>query len=401
MKQPKHDLCIIGGAGHIGLPLAITFAEKGLNVVIFDIDKKALKTINKGKMPFMEEGAEPILKKVINKKLTTSDSPKTISESKFVISTIGTSFNKHSGSELVLIEKAINKYYPYFKNGQILIMRSTVFPGTSEKIQKYFSKKGKRVFIAFCPERIAEGKAIKELNKLPQIISGFNKEAILKVKELFLLLTDKIIEVKPVEAELAKLCTNAWRYINFATANQFLLLAMKNNVNFENLYKAITQEYPRAKNLPTPGFTAGPCLLKDTCLLNTYDSGSFLLGNPAIQINESLPKKIIEKLKEKINISDKNTGILGMAFKAENDDPRESLSYELKKILEIECKNVFCSDEYIKNKKFVSVEKLIKNSDIIIIGVPHKKYASINKNLFRGKIVIDIWNVINLKEKFL
>ena len=391
MATGKYDVCVIGGAGHVGLPLSIAFANKGKKVIIYDINEKAINEINSGKMPFLEENAEPILRKVIGKKLLTTNSPEAITSSKFVVVIIGTPVDEHLNPRFHDMKVFFEQIMPYLRNGQIVILRSTLFPGVTAKVNSFLKKAYPKLEVVFCPERILEGKAMEELNGLPQIISGFNRKAVAATKKLFSALTSEMIEVPPLEAELAKLFTNSWRYVQFAIANQFFMIAQEYGADFFKIYNAMTKNYPRTKNFPKPGFAAGPCLFKDTMQISAFTNNRFFLGHSAMLVNEGLPDFIIEQLKKKFDLSVKKIGILGMAFKAESDDKRESLSYKLKKIAEVEAKEVYCSDEYIEETGFLSAEELIKRSDIVIIGAPHKRYKTLK---FGKKVLVDVWNHI-------
>ncbi len=390
MKNRKYDICIVGGLGHIGLPLGISFASAGKKVILYDINKESITTVRKGKMPFLETGAEEILKKVLDKNLFVSDEKACISQSHFIIIVIGTPVDKHLNPDFTIFINFFDDIIDSIQNNQHILLRSTVLPGTTEKIKNYFMSKGKNIKISFCPERIAEGKAIEELHTLPQIISAFDEISFEEAKELFLSLSIELICLSPKEAELAKLFTNVWRYIQFATANQFYQIATQQGLDFYRIYSAITQNYPRTQNFPAAGLAAGPCLFKDTMQLASFSNNSFFLGHAAMLINEGLPNFIVERLKVKHNLNEKTVGILGMAFKANSDDKRESLSYKLKKILEVESKKVLCSDVYISEKGFVSTNDLVKQSDIIILAAPHKEYKDLRIN--KRKPVIDIWN---------
>ena len=388
----KYDICVIGGAGHVGLPLAIAFAKEKKNVVIYDINPLALKTIEEGKMPFMEQGAQDILKEVIHKSLFTSDKSEVITDSRYVVVVIGTPVDEHLNPKFTDMKRFFEKLLPYLRNDHIIILRSTVYPGISEKVRRILKKELPDIEICFCPERILEGKAMEELYSLPQIVSGFQEKAISEVSDLFRLLTKDIILVSPIEAELSKLFTNSWRYIQFAIANQFYMIAEEYNVDYYNIYHAMTSNYPRTKGFPRPGFAAGPCLFKDTMQISAYSNNKFFLGHSAMLINEGLPNFIVGKLKNIFpDLQEKSVGILGMAFKAENDDIRESLSFKLRKILEVEAKEVFCSDVYVSHPQFVTEDELINQSDIVIIGAPHNKYKKLD---YKKKFVFDIWNLI-------
>lgn len=386
----KYDVCVIGGAGHVGLPLSVALAGKGKRVVIYDINEQALAGISAGKMPFMETGCEPLLQRTINKTLFTSSDETSVGEAKFVIVIIGTPVDEHLNPIHEQLWKFFNSISSHLRGDQILILRSTVFPGTTSKVRRDLQKKIPGIEVCFACERILEGKAMEELYKLPQIIAGDNPEAVSEVASLFRVLTSEIIITGCIEAELTKLFTNSWRYVQFAIANQFYMISENYGADFYQIYKAMTTNYPRTRNFPKPGFAAGPCLFKDTMQLNAFAGNTFFLGNSAMQINEGLPNFLVSSLKSKYKLSEMKVGVLGMAFKAESDDRRESLSYKLKKILRVEAMEVLCSDEYIVDDRFVSASELVENSDIIIIGAPHKAYATLD---YKGKIVVDIWNL--------
>jgi UDP-N-acetyl-D-mannosaminuronic acid dehydrogenase len=385
-----YDVCIIGGAGHIGLPLGIAFADAGKRVVLYDINEKALGIVAGRKLPFLENNAEEALGRVLGESLFLSTDREVISRSQYVVIVLGTPVDEHLNPEFNLFRKFFDDIISLLEDDQHIILRSTVYPGTTEKIKRYFEACNKRTRISFCPERIAQGYALEELRSLPQIISSFDDESARDAAKLFLSLTNDIMYLSPVEAELAKLFTNVWRYVLFAISNQFYQIASRNEVDFYRIYEAITYKYPRVKGFPTAGFAAGPCLFKDTMQLAAFSDNNFFLGHAAMLINEGLPNFIAQRLKDKYKISDKTVGILGMAFKANNDDSRESLSYKLKKIVEIEAKAVLCSDVYIKEPGFVSERELIERSDIIILGATHKEYAGLEFG--EDKIVVDIWN---------
>ncbi|MBI2596936.1 nucleotide sugar dehydrogenase [Candidatus Daviesbacteria bacterium] len=387
-----YDVVIIGGLGHVGLPLGIAFAEKGLKVCLYDIDKNNGEMVKKGQMPFIEYGAQEILEKVLKaEKLFISFDTKDISKSKYVIVTIGTPVDEHLTPRTRAFLEFFESIREYLTSSQIIIVRSTVYPNTCEQLLRMLSN-GKSWHIAYCPERITQGYAIKELRELPQVIAGLSDHAINSAAALFSLIAPKIIKTSMGEAELVKLFSNAWRYIQFSMANQFYMISHKFGVDYERVRWAMKEGYERAANLPSAGFAAGPCLLKDTMQLAAFDVNNFLLGHAAMMVNEGLPNFIVENLKKRYDLSEKKVGILGMAFKADIDDTRDSLSYKLGKILRFNGAQVYYSDEFAKNPTFISKEKLIENSDVIIVAIPHSNYKGIV--IPESKEVVDLWGIV-------
>jgi len=390
MESKNYDVSIIGGLGHVGLPLGIALAQSGKSVLLIDINQQAIEIVTQGVMPFVEERGEESLRSVLGTKLFVSSKTEAIAEASFVVIVIGTPVDRHLNPQFTAFRDLFDDLLPILRDDQHIILRSTVYPGTTEKVKEYLRAFGKRTKISYCPERIAQGKAMEELRSLPQIIASFDEESFAEAKELFSVLTNDIISLKPIEAELAKLYTNVWRYIQFSISNQFYQIAVQYGLDFYRIYNAVTYKYPRAEGFPKAGFAAGPCLFKDTMQLAAFSNNSFFLGHAAMLVNEGLPNFIVQRIREKHPLREMSAGILGMAFKANNDDKRESLSYKLKKILEMEAKRVFCSDVYIHDSGFVSSDVLIDSADIILIGVPHREYAELN--IPRKKIVVDIWN---------
>jgi UDP-N-acetyl-D-mannosaminuronic acid dehydrogenase len=384
------DICIVGGCGHVGLPLGMAFADKGKNVALYDINESVITLVNNGVVPFKEEGAEPVLKRVLkDEKLVATNDPKVISEAATVIMVIGTPVDAHLNPKVSDINLALKEIQDYITDDQLLVMRSTLYPGVTDKVKYHLDKIGKKTLVAFCPERIIEGHALTELYDLPQIVAGCTPEATSKASDLFKVLTDKIIVTKTVEAELAKLFTNTWRYINFAISNQFYMIANASGHDFYNIYDAMTEDYPRLKTFAKAGLAAGPCLFKDTMQLSAFSGNNFFLGHSAMLVNEGLPDFVVSSIKDKYDIKKKTVAVLGMAFKGNNDDPRESLSYKLKKKLEVEAEFVMCHDPYIKDPRFYTLDRIKQDADIVILATPHSVYET---EKWEGKVVIDIWN---------
>jgi UDP-N-acetyl-D-mannosaminuronic acid dehydrogenase len=386
------DVGIIGGGGHVGLPLALVLADSGLRTAIYDINASVVETIQAGVMPFSEEGAPELLKKVLAKKtLTAHTTADCLKQCRFLILIIGTPVDEHLNPEFNAIHRAIDRCADNLRDGQILILRSTIYPGISEHIQQYLRRKSLDINVAFCPERVAQGYSLREIRELPQIVSAFDRETLAEVSALFGRLTKDIVEMEPKEAELTKLMTNAWRYIQFATINQFYMIASQNNLDFNRILHGCRHKYPRMAGMPGPGFAAGPCLVKDTMQLAAFSHNTFIIGHAAMLINEGLPNHLVQMALREGGMHDKTAAILGMAFKAESDDPRDSLSYKLKKLLTLQVKEVLCTDPYVKDKSFVPLDEALK-ADVIFIGTPHKAYKQLV--LAKEKRLIDIWNCV-------
>ena len=386
------DVVVIGGCGHVGLPLAIAFAARGARVGIYDVSEAAVATVNAGQLPFDEPGAAEVLARVVaDGRLRATADPSIVGSAENVVVVIGTPVDEHLNPNQTAIPRALGGCAPFLRNGQLLILRSTVFPGVTALVEKMVAGLGVSIEVAFCPERIAEGKAMTELFELPQIVSARSPGGLERAAKLFGLLTSSIVELSPEEAELAKLFTNVWRYIKFATANQFYMMANDRGLDFERIRKGLSQDYPRAADMPGAGFAAGPCLFKDTMQLAAFNNNNFTLGHTAMTINEGLPLYVVHRLEQRFDLSSLTVGILGMAFKGESDDIRSSLSYKLKRILEFKADKVLCADPYVTvDQNLLPQEEVIARSDLLVIATPHREY----RNLVTDKPVADIWNVL-------
>jgi UDP-N-acetyl-D-mannosaminuronic acid dehydrogenase len=387
-----YDVVVVGGAGHVGLPLAIAFASRGLKVCIYDINEKSVATILGGDLPFREVGAQEVLRKVLDDaSLSVSTEEEVIGQAEHVVVVIGTPVDEHLNPDPHAVPKALHDGHHHLRTGQLVILRSTVYPGVTKRVEKMLADEGVRVDVAFCPERIAEGKAMQELFSLPQIVSARTPEVRARAGALFRHLTDSIVELEPEEAELAKLFTNTWRYIKFAAANQFYVMANDHGLDYDVIRKALAFDYPRASDMPGAGFAAGPCLFKDTMQLAAFMDNSFVLGHSAMLVNEGLPLYLVSRLEAKHDLANLTVGILGMAFKGESDDIRSSLSYKLKRILEFRAGKVLCTDPYVTvDESLSSLDEVLAQADVLVIGAPHQEYRS----LATSRQVVDVWNLL-------
>ncbi|KKQ01656.1 MAG: UDP-glucose/GDP-mannose dehydrogenase [Candidatus Roizmanbacteria bacterium GW2011_GWA2_36_23] len=399
----KKTVAVIG-VGRVGLPLALVLADSGHRVIGIDTVQLKLDMLNKGSMPFVEKGAHLLLKKHLNRNLSFSISYQPIRESDIVILTLGTPVDENMNPVLDQINQALDSIIPFLKPNTLIILRSTVSPRTTIYVKNTIETKtkfrtGKDIFLAYCPERIAEGNAINEIKEIPQIIGGIDKISSKKARDFFHSLGIKYLLSDAVSAELAKLFTNMYRYISFAIANEFMVIAESFNRNIHEIIKLVNDGYKRG-GLVLPGLTAGPCLFKDGFFL--VNENPFLdLIVASWKINEALPLFILKKIRERINLKNKKIAILGLSFKPEIDDIRESLSFKIRKALIREYSQVILHDPFVKNynnqKIEINLKQALKGVDVIIVATRHKYYEkkkreilkSINKNTY----VCDIWNM--------
>lgn len=367
-------------------------ANHGLRTLICDIDPQALRIIADGKLPFLEDGGEEFLKKALASDMLgfTGD----IADAQgipVVVVTIGTPIDEFHNPVLRVVTDCIDELLPYLRDDQTIILRSTVFPGVTELVDRYLRARGRATRLAFCPERVVQGFAIRELETLPQIVSGTTPDAEDVAARLFSRFAPKIVRMAPKEAEFAKLFSNAYRYIQFAATNQFYMMVESEGLDYRRVLDGLKADYPRMRDLPGPGFAAGPCLYKDTLQLAAFANNQFAFGQAAINVNEGLPTFLIDQLRTRFALHKLVIGILGMAFKADSDDVRASLSYKLKKLLRARAREVLTTDPFVQgDPELLPLDELLERSDLLILGVPHSAYRGLDT---RGRPVVDLWGL--------
>lgn len=391
--KSKYDVAVVGGAGHVGIPLSLVLADKGFRTLIYDINETAIQSLQSGRLPFMEEDGERLLRKSLKAgTIGFSQNPSDLRGIPAVVLTIGTPIDEFHNPNLNIFTRAVNALLPHLSARQTIILRSTVAPGVTEFLEGYLRRRRSKVGLAFCPERVAQGKGIPEVQSIPQFVAATSPRALKIARNIFSKVAPLLIEMTPREAEFAKLICNTFRYITFAATNQLYMMCAQAGIDYHALLTKVGEQYPRMANIPGPGFAAGPCLMKDTMQLFAFGRHNFPLGQLAMTINEGLPNFLVEQLKRKMKLKGVKVGILGMAFKAESDDIRDSLSYKLAKILRFEGADPLCSDEYVKDPSFLSKEKLCSQVKVIILGVPHKAYRNLK---IPNKVeVIDVWGLL-------
>ena len=384
------EITVVGGAGHVGIPLVLALAEAGMRVNVNDLNQELLDVLEDGRLPFIEHRAEGVLSKALTRKrLVFTSSADRISTAGPVVVTIGTPVDEFFNPVRQVVQDCVDSMLHRLSDGQLMVLRSTVFPGTTDWLASYLNANSRKLKVAFCPERVVQGNGLKELREMPQIVSGCTPEAEREAVALFERIAPEVVVVSPIEAEFAKLFSNAYRYIEFAATNEFYLIAKSAGVDYHRVLAAMKHNYPRAQNIPGPGFAAGPCLVKDTMQLSAFARNQFGLGHAALLINEGLVLHVVDFLKRRFDLTHMTVGLLGMAFKAESDDIRASLSYKFKKVLSGQTHMVLTTDPFVTvDPELKSLEMVAAESDLLILCTPHAVYRSAD---LKGKPVVDVW----------
>jgi len=393
IAPPAADLTVVGGAGHVGIPLVLAFTAAGLTVNVNDRNRQALDTLAGGRLPFIEYDAEPLLAQALAAgRLVFTDTAAGISPDAPVIVTIGTPVDEFFNPVQQAVQDCIDGLLPFMTEGQLLVLRSTVYPGTTDWLGGYLNRIGRKLNVAFCPERIVQGYGIKELREMPQIVSATSPEAERQAAALFGRIAPEVVLVKPKEAEFAKLFANAYRYIEFAATNQFYLIAKSAGADYQAIMRAMKHNYPRARTLPGPGFAAGPCLFKDTMQLASFARNQFGIGHAAMHVNEGLALNIVDDLRRRYDLGSMTVGLLGMAFKADIDDTRASLSYKMKKTLRAVARDVLTTDPFVTTDDDLRpLDEVVAQSDLLILCTPHSAYRSAD---LKDKPLVDVWGFL-------
>ncbi len=400
----KKNVAVIG-IGRVGLPLSLVFADEGYTVYGIGRDQLKIQSIEKGVMPFIEEGAEKLLKKYVNKDFFPTTDVSVVEKCQYIILTLGTPIDENMNPVLDQINTVLESIKPYLRKEQVLILRSTVSPKTTNYVKLFLDeitdiRVGKNFYLAFCPERISQGYTLREIKSVPQIVGGVDKKSAEKAVQFFKSIGVETLITDDTSAELAKLFTNMYRYIDFAIANEFMILSENYNRDIYEIIKLVNHNYKRG-GIKIPGFTGGPCLFKDGFFLIS-DLPYMDLISTSWKINESLPLVLVKKIRERTRLDGKKVALLGLAFKAEIDDIRESLSFKVRKALLRERALVTLHDPFVKDYKDQAIEKdiykAIEGADVIFIATNHKYYQhldvrKIKRLVKKNTIICDVWNV--------
>lgn len=376
---------IIGGGGHVGLPMGIVLADAGFSVTLIDKDRERLDTIEGGELPFKEPGGKPLLKDALAAgRIDTTTDIEATADCDVIFVVIGTPIDEHHNPQMDVLLNVVKNVMPHLDENQLVVFRSTIYPGTTDLVCELLEDAGYTVgddvFVSFAPERIAQHKAFKEIVGLPQLIGAPDDESYSRTREIFdTFLEADCLRLNPTEAELGKLFTNMWRYLTFAAANEFYLItesfATHHDVNVNKILDKTGQDYPRF-DVPSPGANVGgPCLTKDGWFL--VDNIPFNeLVSTAYQINEGMPAQIIDRMAQKAPCPEK-VAILGMTFKSNSDDTRNSVSFKMEKQLEMKgYRNVVRVEPNVA--RFDELED-IEDSDWVILMTPHDEFGDFEK----------------------
>lgn len=423
-KVASHRHIIVVGLGYVGLTMAVVMADAGFVVTGVEQDKRKCHSLSRGVSYVHEKGLQALLEKELQNNLYIS--AEIPNNGDVYIISVGTPITEDSSGKKIpdmqYLETASINVAKRLQKGNLVILRSTVPMGTTRKtvvplLEEYSGLRcGKDFHLSFAPERTAEGKALKELRELPQIIGGFNKESIEATAAVFRDLTPVIVRVNSLEeAEMAKLINNSFRDYIFAFSNHMARIAAIYNISIVETINAANKGYVRDPvPLPSPG-VGGPCLTKDPYIFaavaenSSLDSSIFTRGR---EINEGmhqlLTQRVLKALKEvKKDILDVQIFVLGLAFKGypETGDVRNSSSVEIAQILknlgaEVSAYDAVATEEDINNLgfNFESIENGFKNADAVLILNNHKSFEKLDLkyliNTMRiNPIILDGWNL--------
>jgi UDP-N-acetyl-D-mannosaminuronic acid dehydrogenase len=378
-------IAIIGGAGHVGLPFGLVLADAGHDVTLVDTDEDRLALVADGELPFSEPGATALLREAnAADRLHTTPNLDGVDGCDVVVFVVGTPIDEHHNPQMETLLDLVDDTIDHLAGGELLVFRSTVYPGTTsivrDRLAAHGFTPGEDVYLAFCPERVAQHRALEEIVGLPQLVGAFDEESYLRAEAFFDgFLAAACHRLTPTEAELGKLFTNMWRYLTFAAANEFYLVAdsfaTHHDVNVNRILRRTGEGYPRF-DVPSPGANVGgPCLTKDGWFL--VDNIPFNeLVSAAYQINEGMPAQIIDRMAES-EPAPERVGILGMTFKANSDDTRNSVAFKMEKQLRMKG-----YDDVVRVEPnvdgFDTVEDLA-GCDWVILMTPHDEFADLDR----------------------
>ncbi len=398
------------GLGRVGLPLALCFAERGFRVLGVDHDAAVLASLRAGRMPFAEAGTQALLDRAVAAgRLELSERAADAAQADDIVVTIGTPSFSHLESDLRQVRAALDDLLPLLRPGHAVILRSTVAPGTTEFVAGYLAKRrglraGEDVFVAHAPERIAAGRFLQEISTLPCIIGGVGEQSTERAAALFSAFGAPIVRTTPVQAELAKIWTNILRYATFALPNLLMMDCESYGANVFEVIELINRDYPRG-GIAMPGLTAGTCLRKDFVFSEERSNAPGMLLAVS-RVNEAVPLFLVEGIKRRIGtLASRKVAVLGLTFKRDTDDERDSLSPKLIRLLERELADVAVCDPRAPSPT-QPLEEAVHDADVVIIATNHSEFeapqafAEIVARAAEDSLIVDPWNSLGTAQVF-
>src|SRR3954471_4065582 len=400
----SYDVAIVG-LGRVGLPLAISFADEGLRVLGIDNDPDRLEAVRSGRMPFQETGGDEALARVHGTgRLDVSDRVADAAQAEHIVITLGTPTFSHIEIDMRDIRSAVDDLLPVLHDGHSLVLRSTVAPGTTDFVAGYLAKKrgftvGTEIFVAHAPERIAAGRFFEEIRTLPCIVGGVGERSGDVVGALFEVFGAPIVQTTPVQAELAKIWTNILRYTHFALPNLLMMDCEQYEANVFEVIDLINHDYPRG-GMAQPGLTAGSCLRKDFTFSEERSSAPGMLLAVS-RVHESVPHFLVEGLKRRLggSLRDCKVAVLGLTFKRNSDDLRDSLAAKLIRLLERELAHVARHDPHVPAQS-EPLETALADAHAVVIATNHSEFDGLLTRVPRDALLVDPWNATGSAQVF-
>ncbi|MGA2471567.1 MAG: nucleotide sugar dehydrogenase [Solirubrobacteraceae bacterium] len=401
----SYDVAIIG-LGRVGLPLALSFADHGLSVLGIDNDPQRLSAIRERRMPFLETGTQELIERV---EIATSAEIVDAAAAANIVITLGTPSFSHIEIDISAIRGALDALLDDLHEGHSIVLRSTIAPGTTEFVAGYLAKHrgfdvGRNIYVSHAPERIAVGRFLKEIHTLPCIIGGVGEASGKRAAELFEVFGAPIVQTTPVQAELAKIWTNILRYATFALPNLLMMDCEQHGANVFEVIELINRDYPRG-GIASPGLTAGTCLRKDFAFSEERSNAPGMLLAVS-RVHESVPLFLVSGLERRIGkLSGRRVCVLGLAFKADSDDERDSLAFKLIRLLDRALADVTVHDPLVAHET-LGLEQALAGADAVIVAANHTAFrtpetlAAIIEQASGDCLVVDPWDCWGASQLF-
>jgi UDP-N-acetyl-D-mannosaminuronic acid dehydrogenase len=386
------------GLGRVGLPLALAFADRGLDVIGIERRDAVLEQIAAGRMPFRETGTQELLESVLEgKRFERTKTVRDAASADHIVLTLGTPSHVHIEIDISEIRSVIDDLLPVLREGQSLILRSTVAPGTTEWVAGYIEQRrgfrvGEDLFVAHVPERIAANHFLQEIATLPCIVGGVGEGSGARAADLFRVFGTEIVQTTPTQAELAKIWTNILRYAEFALPNLLMMECEQYGANVFEVIDLINRDYPRG-GMARPGLTSGACLRKDFTFSEERSSAPGMLLAVS-RVHETVPLFLVKGLKSRLggSLRDLKVAVLGLTFKRDSDDARDSLSFKVIRLLERELAHVARHDPNMPAES-EPLDSALEGADAVVIATNHSEFEGLVGRLPEGTLLVDPWNV--------